>query len=56
MANKPGVTDLPAYQSRYPDKVSDYAVGVKMPSGVMRFMDAADPCATLGVEPRTSSP
>ena len=35
--------DLPAYQSRYPDKVSDYAVGVKMPSGVMRFMDAADP-------------
>lgn len=35
--------DLPAYQSRYPDKVSDYAVGVKMPSGVMRFLDAANP-------------
>ena len=35
--------DLPAYQSRYPDKVSDYAVGIKMPSGVINFMDAADP-------------
>jgi hypothetical protein len=35
--------DLPAYQARYPDKVSDYAVGVKMPSGVMRFLDAANP-------------
>lgn len=35
--------DLPAYQSRYPDKVSDYALGIKMPSGEMRFMDAADP-------------
>ena len=36
--------DLPAYESRYPDKVSDYAVGIKMPNGAMQFKDAADPC------------
>lgn len=35
--------DLPDYQTRYPDKVSDYAVGIKMPDGRMRFMDAVDP-------------
>ena len=35
--------DLPAYESRYPDKVSDYAVGIKMPNGAMQFKDAADP-------------
>jgi hypothetical protein len=35
--------DLPAYESRYPDKVSDYAVGIKMPNGALQFKDAADP-------------
>lgn len=34
--------DLPAYQSRYPDRVSDYAVGIKMPDGGIKFVDAAD--------------
>mmetsp|Transcript_68750 Transcript_68750/g.182887 ORF Transcript_68750/g.182887 Transcript_68750/m.182887 type:complete len:154 (-) Transcript_68750:168-629(-) len=31
------------YDARYPDRVSDYAVGIKAASGALQFVDAADP-------------
>jgi hypothetical protein len=35
--------DQAEYQRRYPDRVSDYAVGVKKMNGIVTFIDGVDP-------------
>eukprot|EP00316_Scyphosphaera_apsteinii_P012988 CAMPEP_0119308764 /NCGR_PEP_ID=MMETSP1333-20130426/12752_1 /TAXON_ID=418940 /ORGANISM="Scyphosphaera apsteinii, Strain RCC1455" /LENGTH=227 /DNA_ID=CAMNT_0007312609 /DNA_START=18 /DNA_END=701 /DNA_ORIENTATION=+ len=40
--------DYAAYHARYPDGVSDYAVGIRGRDGGMMFVDAAHPSSGLG--------